>query len=253
MVEGTMSGIRRHHVLEQTRQTRPIAKSLTNYSDYRATHGGLMYISPEQLDALQELLNIGVGRAAGSLNQMVEKPIRLHIPFIQLGTIEELAPKIQQLQQSPLSSVQLPFQGTFSGSAYLLFPTESAAALVTALTGESEDTDTMDSLREATLTEIGNIVLNGVMGSLANILQNPITYSVPFYQETSLQTLLQPVTSDSSDMVLWAQTQFTIEGYDITGDIILMLGITDLGLLINSLSKLTNSTTPHHVSTGHTS
>ena len=111
----------------------------------------------------------------------------------------------------------------------------------------------MDSLQEATLTEIGNIVLNGVMGSLANILQNQITYSVPFYQETSLQTLLQPLPSDSSGLVLWAQTHFTIEEYAITGDIMLMLGITDMGLLINALSTFMNSTAPHHASTGHTS
>ena len=209
-----------------------------------------MHLSPEQLDALQELLNIGVGRAAGSLNQMIEKPIRLHIPFIQVGTREELTPHIQQIQQAPLSSVQLPFQGTFSGSACLLFPTTSAATLITALIGDEEDSDTMDSLREATLTEIGNIVLNGVMGSLANILQNRITYSVPFYQETSLLELLQPLSSDSCDILLWAQTQFTIEDYAITGDIILMMGITDMRLLINVLNILITSTSLHHVSAG---
>lgn len=209
-----------------------------------------MHLSPEQLDALQELLNIGVGRAAGSLNQMIEKPIRLHIPFIQVGTREELTPHIQQIQQAPVSSVQLPFQGTFSGSACLLFPTTSAATLITALIGDEEDSDTMDSLREATLTEIGNIVLNGVMGSLANILQNRITYSVPFYQETSLLELLQPLSSDSCDILLWAQTQFTIEDYAITGDIILMMGITDMRLLINALNILITSTSLHHVSAG---
>jgi len=209
-----------------------------------------MHLSPEQLDALQELLNIGVGRAAGSLNQMIEKPIRLHIPFIQVGTREELTPHIQQIQQAPVSSVQLPFQGTFSGSACLLFPTTSSATLITALIGDDEDSDTMDSLREATLTEIGNIVLNGVMGSLANILQNRITYSVPFYQETSLLELLQPLSSDSCDILLWAQTQFTIEDYAITGDIILMMGITDMRLLINALNILITSTSLHHVSAG---
>lgn len=209
-----------------------------------------MHLSPEQLDALQELLNIGVGRAAGSLNQMIEKPICLHIPFIQVGTREELTPHIQQIQQAPVSSVQLPFQGTFSGSACLLFPTTSAATLITALIGDDEDSDTMDSLREATLTEIGNIVLNGVMGSLANILQNRITYSVPFYQETSLLELLQPLSSDSCDILLWAQTQFTIEDYAITGDIILMMGITDMRLLINALNILITSTSLHHVSAG---
>jgi len=208
-----------------------------------------MYISPEQRDALQELLNIGVGRAAGSLNQMLEKRIRLHIPFLQLGKMEELSQEVQKMKNTTLSSVQLPFKGTFSGTSCLLFPTDSAKALVIALTGETEDPDTMDSLREATLTEIGNIVLNGVMGSLANILNHQIIYSVPFYEETSLQALLQPTPSDSSEIILWAQTQFTIEEYDLTGDIMLMFGIPDLGLLINAVSEIMHFTTAPHAST----
>lgn len=212
-----------------------------------------MQINPEQLDALQELLNIGVGRAAGSLNQMLEKPIRLHIPFLQLGKMEELSQEVQKMKNTTLSSVQLPFKGTFSGTSCLLFPTQSAKTLVIALTGESEDPDTMDSLREATLTEIGNIVLNGVMGSLANVLNHRIIYSIPFYQETSIQGLLQPIPSDSSEIILWAQTQFTIEEYDLTGDITLMFGIPDLGLLINAISEMMHATTTPHASTRITS
>ncbi|MDH5428692.1 MAG: chemotaxis protein CheC [Nitrospirota bacterium] len=208
-----------------------------------------MYLSPEQLESLQELLNIGVGRAAGSLNQMLEKPIRLHIPSLQLGKMDDLTPEVQKMKDITLSSVQLPFKGTFSGSSCLLFPTESAKSLVIALTGEAEDPDTMDSLREATLTEIGNIVLNGVMGSLANVLNHRIIYSVPFYQETSMQGLLQPTPSDSSEIILWAKTQFTIEEYNLTGDIMLMFGIPDLGLLVNAISEYLHPTSMPHVST----
>jgi len=208
-----------------------------------------MLINPDQLDALQELLNIGVGRAAGSLNQMLEKPIRLHIPFLQLGKIEELSQEVQKMKDTTLSSVQLPFKGSFSGSSCLLFPTESAKSLVIALTGEAEDPDTMDSLREATLTEIGNIVLNGVMGSLANVLNQQIVYSVPFYEETSLQGLLKPTIADSSEIILWAQTHFTVEEYDLTGDIMLMFGVPDLGLLIHAVTKLMHATSSPHVAT----
>jgi chemotaxis protein CheC len=208
-----------------------------------------MQVNPEQLDALQELLNIGVGRAAGSLNQMLEKPIRLHIPFLQLGKMEDLSQEVQKMKDTTLSSVQLPFKGTFSGASCLLFPTESAKTLVIALTGEAEDPDTLDSLREATLTEIGNIVLNGVMGSLAKILNHQIIYSVPFYQETTIQRLLQPTLSGSSEIILWAQTQFTIQDYDLTGDIMLIFGIPDLGHLINAVSEMMHATTSPHAST----
>lgn len=60
-----------------------------------------MFISHEHLDALQELLNIGVGRAAGSLNQMLGKPIRLYIPFIQSEKIEDLSQEVQNWRSCP--------------------------------------------------------------------------------------------------------------------------------------------------------
>ena len=76
-----------------------------------------MHIGPEQLDALQELLNIGVGHATNTLNQMLGKPIRLHIPFIHFGTVEELSKELALENEPVLASIQLPFQGSFAGSS----------------------------------------------------------------------------------------------------------------------------------------
>ncbi len=196
-----------------------------------------MYLTPAQLDALQELMNIGVGRASGSLNQLFDKPVRVSIPSIRLGTAQDFIQDPLRLNPAAYSSVELPFHGRFSGSASLLFPRDSAASLISLVIGEAQDLDTMDSLREATLTEIGNIVLNGVMGSFANVLQEKITYEVPCYQTTSDPELFQTASSDSENPILFAQTQFTIEVDDITEDIMLMLAIPDLGLLLTTLNK----------------
>ncbi len=200
-----------------------------------------MHITSEHLDAIQELLNIGVGRAAGALNQMLEKPVRLHVPSIKFERMEEISKDVPFHGDSPIASVQLPFKGAYQGAACLLFPTESASTLVKLLAGGTTDPGTLNSLKEATLTEIGNIVLNGVMGSLANVLNNQLIYSVPFFQETSLQGLLRPSASDLSEMTLLAHTQFIIEDYNISGDIMLMLGVKDLTLLLHAVSGLLDS------------
>ncbi len=197
-----------------------------------------MYLTPPQLDALQELMNIGIGRAAGSLNQLFDRPVRVNIPSIRLGKAQDFVQDPLSLDPSAYSSVGLPFHGRFSGSASLLFPRDSAASLVSLVIGEAQNLDTMDTLREATLTEIGNIVLNGVMGSFANVLEEKITYDVPCYQQTSDPELFQTASSHSEDPMLWAQTQFTIEVDDISEDIMLMLAIPDFGLLLTTLDKL---------------
>ena len=209
-----------------------------------------MQITDEQRDALQELLNIGVGKAAGALNQMLEKPIRLHIPSICIGPIQELQTAIDTDAAEFHASVRLPFHGAFSGSTCLLFPTQSAASLLTVLTGETQNQDSWDSMKEATLTEIGNIVLNGVMGSLTNVLQHCITYSVPFYEETTIQQLIQPKATQTPEMMLWAQTRFTIEDYNISGDIILLMGVQDLGCLLQAITALLQTADSCHGPTG---
>ena len=134
-----------------------------------------MHLNLEQEDALKELLNIGVGRAAGALNQILEKPITLHIPTILLGTASELQKKLQEFGDHSLSTVQLPFKGSYAGAATLAFPTETAPKLVEILTGAISDEDELNAMKVATLTEIGNIVLNGVMGSITNVLSGTMT------------------------------------------------------------------------------
>ena len=84
-----------------------------------------------------------------------------------------------------LSMVSLNFSGGTDGVAMLAFPLESAAKLVSIVSIVTER-DLMscdiDSLKEGALTEIGNIIMNGVMGSFANILKLRLTMA---YQPTA--------------------------------------------------------------------
>ena len=132
-----------------------------------------------QHDALREMVNIGVGRAASILSQMLEHPIQLQVPNVEILPVEDLAPALDALAKARLASVQMGFKGEFSGLALLLFPTNSASNLVALLTGEEPGTPDLDSLRSATLTEVGNILVNGVMGAIANASNLPVIYKRP--------------------------------------------------------------------------
>ncbi len=79
--------------------------------------------------------------------------------------------------------MQLTFKGSFAGTASLVFPTESAAKLVTVLTDDGMDSSDLDAIRIGTLTKVGNIFLNGVMGIVSNELKRHIRFSVLAYVE----------------------------------------------------------------------
>ncbi|MHC1712556.1 MAG: chemotaxis protein CheC [Solidesulfovibrio sp.] len=78
--------------------------------------------SSMQLDILQELINIGVGRAAGMLNQLVNTHIQLQVPVLRVLTPAQLADMYASRSSSVFSAVQLSFAGEFTGISALIFP-----------------------------------------------------------------------------------------------------------------------------------
>ncbi|HEY9748245.1 MAG TPA: chemotaxis protein CheC [Allocoleopsis sp.] len=196
-----------------------------------------MRLTAYQLDALQELVNIGVGRAASILNEMVGSHIHLQIPCTKLIPSVEVQQELeQQFGLVPISAVRLGFSGSFTGVAQLVFPTDSASKLVAVLTRDEFDLYDLDAVRIGTLSEVGNIVINGVMGSISNVLQRHLHYSLPIYLEDTVKNLLTAHNFEiASTTVLVSKARFTIEQLLIAGDIILIFKLGELDTLLKAL------------------
>ena len=197
-----------------------------------------MQLTNEQLDTLQELVNIGVGRSAGVLNEMIGSPICLRIPYIKLLSPEQLPSELEKCFDGDLlSTVSLNFSGSFSGTAELIFPTESASTLVSVITGENPDPLDLDTVKIGTLLEVGNIVLNGIMGSLSNMLKNHLEYSLPSYTEGKLGNLFSAKQLENNASVMLAHTRFAIEQLQIAGNIILIFKVGSFDAMLRAIDR----------------
>ncbi|MDZ8049966.1 MAG: chemotaxis protein CheC [Aulosira sp. ZfuVER01] len=195
-----------------------------------------MNVTAEQLDALQELINIGVGRAASLLNEMVDSHIHLEIPFVKVLTAADAYQELAtRFHDDCLAAVRLGFTGSFYGTAGLIFPTESASTLVAVLTGEEPGSSDLDAVKIGTLSEIGNIVINGVMGSISNVLRQHMNYTLPVYLEDRIENLLVSANVTQSQILL-AQARFTIEQLELIGDIILIFELGTFDALIKVIN-----------------
>ena len=193
----------------------------------------------EKIDALQELINIGIGKAAGMLNEMLATHVILQVPVIRILSPQDLDRELGEISRNTLSAVRMGFNGSFSGNALLLFPPDSANNLVSVLTGEDSIEDDMDAIRTGTLTEIGNILINCVMGSISNAIGKQLSYSVPSYLEDSLLNMLQQNNEDSRHAtIILAKTHFIIEEHFINGDIILFFEVGSFDALLDSVELL---------------
>jgi chemotaxis protein CheC len=194
--------------------------------------------TPEQIDVLKELINIGVGRAAGMLNDMLQSRVQLQVPYVKIFSPLALQSEIGQLGSDKLSTVRLTFKGPFSGIASLVFPPDSASKLVDVLTGEEAAPTDLDAIRIGTLTEVGNIILNGVMGSIGNVLQQHLNYSVPTYLEDNIERLLLAEGLHANTTILLAHTRFIIEKLHIEGDVILLFEVGAFDALLAAIDTI---------------
>lgn len=194
-----------------------------------------MHFTVQQQDVLTELINIGMGRAASTLNQMLGAHVVLQVPRLQIVSRRELFAFFRN--ESELSMVSMDFRGGFSGSALLIFPRDSASNVVDVLLGQSPGAPDLDMLRVGALTEVGNIILNGVLGSLSNMLDQRIHYTIPAYLENGLEHLRTDEATPTS-VIIMAQTHMKIEKYHVEGHVILLFQVEILDSLLSMITRL---------------
>jgi len=198
-----------------------------------------MVISAQYIDAVTELVNIGMGKGANMLNKLLESHIKLRAPVIHLIEEEDLSRELQQYINQELFTVQMGFSGDFSGEAKLLFSYDCADKLVHALMGSGVelDIDEMDSLRAETLNEVGNIVINSIIGTISNELKFKLTFSIPNCMHGDYESIVTSSKPNVYEGILHARVHFTVEELEIEGDIVMFLGVESLNKLPKAIDQ----------------
>ena len=194
-----------------------------------------MELSPAQLDVLTELMNIGVGQGAGVLNAMIDSHVELSVPSVRVMSAPDVVKELSGASQETVSAVQLRFSGNFRGSAGLFFPPDSAVKLVDILAGDDTGPSDLDELMIGTLTEVGNMILNGVMGSISNVIDHHLDYTIPTYTDGTIDRVVSSSISAATDMVIVAETEFRAEALEISGRILLFIEVTSFADLVKAL------------------
>jgi chemotaxis protein CheC len=176
-------------------------------------------LEPTAADVLSELVTLGVGRAAAALSDLVGERVELNVPRVRLCTTAELSAEGEPLSDPVSTVVVQDFHGGLSGRAALAFPRSSAVSLGSLLSGSDVAATQVDLEVGGILLEVGNIVLNGVLGSLSNETGLQLEYALPdlFDDGPALPRLLPEQTGDRHLLV--ADVEFSVQHRDISGTI----------------------------------
>lgn len=185
-------------------------------------------------DALTELVNIGVSRAAASLRKMAGQHVLLSVPSLEVVTRAGAATLIREREAGELVAVRQDFEGVFSGQALLIFPESNSMALVRAVAGSALSDAEAAEMEDEALAETGNVVLNSCLATMANMLQRPLTMSLPQVVRGSgsgLFELMQAQPEEGDGVVLFLYINFAINDRDIRGYIAMLMDLPSLEAL----------------------
>src|SRR5580765_2123411 len=196
-----------------------------------------MELTASQQDALTELINIGYARAAAALSDLTGHRISLEVPEVAVHLISEIKEKLEHVIIGEVDSVNQVFAGPITGNAILLLDRE-AAMLLNRLLTDRPNIPELDGAAREVITEVGNIVLNACLGAFGNLLKVQVSFTVPNLVE-SVEKVLRSITvsGDELEYALIIHTRFHMRASDVSGYLVIILGVTSLETLMAVLRK----------------
>ena len=198
-----------------------------------------MELNTVQRDALVELLNIGFGRAGASLSKLTQQRVLLEVPNVAIHPITHLNQSLGKLVDERVASVHQVFSGPVAGDALLLLDPIAAATLTELLTDVPPLSMDLDPSSREVFTEVGNIVLNACIGTFGNMLEVPVSFSVPDVDVTNVHTVIDRMleSGDAFRYALVITAGFRLRESAVTGYVVIVLTVQSLKRLLDALDR----------------
>ena len=191
-------------------------------------------------DALAELSNIAMARAASSLRQMIKNEVLLAVPSVDILTSAAATTLVAKPDNPKLVAVRQDFAGAFSGRALLIFPETNSLQLVREVVGRELALEDIVDLEDEALAETGNIILNSWVATIANLLKSALKMSLPIVIRGDSQHMFE---NSTSSFVLFLHIKFEIHQKEISGYVALLMDIPSLDELRSLIAAFISAIT----------
>jgi chemotaxis protein CheC len=193
----------------------------------------------DQRDALCEIFNLGVGTAAASLSELVRTEVVIGVPTFELIPHVELANRLRAFNQS-ICLIWQCVDGAVTGIVSLYYSGQEALDVFNALFDTPVPSTAISEYETDALGEIGNIILNGTVGAVANVLGVEVRNSLPAVLVGSAETIMAQlsVNPDSADRyALLLSMLMDLKDRQVRGRIVLLIDADAVEALRAAIGK----------------
>lgn len=132
-----------------------------------------------KMDVLKEVGNIGAGNAATALSRLLNKPIDMAVPKVQMLPFEAVAERVGG-SENIVCAVFFRVEGEAPGNLFFIMSPAAAKRLLERLAGfEVNEEEEFSEMEWSALAEIGNILAGSYLSSLADFTSLSMMPTVP--------------------------------------------------------------------------
>lgn len=184
-----------------------------------------MNFTQVQIDAMQELTNIGAAHAATTLSQMVNCEISMSVPEVKVVDIADIG---TILGGDVTTLVLFQLQGDIPSGGFLIlhFYGDSAVRTASIMCGVPDESRTLGEMDQSALLEAGNIMISAFLSATSRLLGIMMLPSPPFLVidigHAVIQSLIVQMGMDVDDVAVF-RCRLTSADQRIEGNIFIFL------------------------------
>jgi len=178
------------------------------------------------LNRFSEIMTLAAGQAASALRDIVNQPVQLSFSQMELITLAEESGTLGKLMDKPGTVVKLKFDGGLTGAAFLIFPDGQDQKLIDGLLEQNNALRKDGETAEVIFNEVGNVLLNIYVGTIANQVQARVDYHVPhlFIHEDKRKWAVELIGSHiPPQQLLLLKSSLGIGNLEITAHIVIIM------------------------------
>lgn len=197
-------------------------------------------------DILKELFNISVGKASSILSEIIDRKIILNVPDVEIVNMEKNESDLDDCIPKNLDGIfmvsSISFEQELQGKANLIFSAEKMRTFINLCLNNDEEDNCYDmnfsDVDFDVIKEIGNIVLNSVVGEVGNLLDLRLTYTLPEVKIFNRVDFVKDIDSKEYMQILILHITFLIDNSKIEGAILMRLTLKSLTEIMTKIEKL---------------
>jgi chemotaxis protein CheC len=199
-----------------------------------------MEFTPVQLDALQELANIGAAHSATTLSLMLNCHVNMNVPEIDIVDIANMG---QLLTDEITTLVVFELQGDIPQGGFLVlhFPGDSAFRTANILIGSGDSAMPPGEMDQSAILEVGNIMISSFLSATSDLLGIMMLPSPPVLvvdmTHAVIESLIAGMTIEVDDVVLF-RINLSSEEHKIAANILIFLEISTLQMVAKMLEEM---------------